>query len=69
MKNDPKDLQYGFVAEEVEEVSKCLVAYDQQGNLTTVIYASIAPMLVNEIQKLKKIIDNLENKIALITKV
>ena len=44
-------LQYGLIAEEVAKVYPEMVAYDKDGQLLTVKYQLLAPMLLNEVQK------------------
>ena len=44
-------LQYGLIAEEVAEVYPGLVARNQDGQVETVMYQFLAPMLLNEVQK------------------
>ena len=44
-------LQYGLIAEEVAKVYPEMVAYDHDGQILTVKYQLLAPMLLNEIQK------------------
>jgi hypothetical protein len=44
-------LQYGLIAEEVAKVYPEMVAYDKDGQILTVKYQMLAPMLVNELQK------------------
>jgi len=44
-------LQYGLVAEEVAEVYPELVVYDDQGRVKTVMYQQLSGMLLNELQK------------------
>ena len=43
--------QYGLIAEEVAEVYPEMVAYDRDGQASTVKYQLLAPMLLNELQK------------------
>lgn len=61
--NDPKPKQYGMIAEEVESVFPEMVIYDKNGKPINLSYEFLAPMLVNEIQKLQKAIYNLNKKI------
>jgi hypothetical protein len=44
-------LQYGLIAEEVEEIYPELVAHDKDGQVEAVAYQFLAPMLLNEVQK------------------
>ncbi len=44
-------LQYGLIAEEVAKVYPEMVAYDKDGQILTVRYQMLAPMLLNEVQK------------------
>lgn len=53
--------QYGLIAEEVEEVLPGLVVYDKDDLPMTVQYQNLVPMLLNEIQKLNRRIEQLEN--------
>lgn len=46
-----KPLEYGLIAEEVEKVYPEMVAYDSDGQIMTVKYQMLAPMLLNEVQK------------------
>ena len=44
-------LQYGLIAEEVAKVYPDMVGYDKDGQPASVKYQSLAPMLLNEVQK------------------
>src|SRR5438093_186001 len=46
-----KPLQYGLIAEEVAEVYPELVQHDQDGNIYTVSYNLLTPLLLSELQK------------------
>jgi hypothetical protein len=48
---DNAPLQYGLIAEEVAEVYPELVARNKDGQVETVMYQFLAPMLLNEVQK------------------
>jgi polyhydroxyalkanoate synthesis regulator phasin len=52
-------LQYGLIAEEVAEVYPELVTRNKDGEVETVMYQFLAPMLLNEVQKQQKTIDGL----------
>lgn len=53
---------YGLIAEDVEEVMPYLVSYDKEGLPCTVKYHELPVLLLNEIQRLKLKIDELEGK-------
>jgi hypothetical protein len=46
-----KPIDYGLVAEEVEQVYPDLVVRDKDGKIQTVQYQKLTPMLLNELQK------------------
>lgn len=52
-----RTLQYGLVAEEVADVAPGLVAHSADGSIETVYYQFLAPMLLNEYQELRRVID------------
>ncbi|HTB18952.1 MAG TPA: tail fiber domain-containing protein, partial [Bryobacteraceae bacterium] len=43
--------QYGLIAEEVAKVYPEMVAYDNHGEILSIKYQLLAPMLLNELQK------------------
>ena len=49
--DDGSHLQYGLIAEEVAKVYPEMVVYDKTGQIMTVKYQLLAPMLLNEVQK------------------
>ena len=51
--------QYGLIAEEVDEVAPGLVARDKDGRPETVRYPLVNAMLLNEVQKSRRMIDEL----------
>lgn len=53
---------YGLIAEEVAEIFPDLVAHNAEGEIETVKYHLMTTMLLNEIQKLAKRIELLENR-------
>jgi Glu-tRNA(Gln) amidotransferase subunit E-like FAD-binding protein len=57
-------LQYGLIAEEVAKVYPEMVAYDNDGQVLTVKYQLLAPMLLNEVQKQAAKIRSLEDRLA-----
>ncbi len=57
-------LQYGLIAEEVAKVYPEMVVYDKDGQLLTVRYQMLAPMLLNEVQKQAEQIRSLEDRLA-----
>jgi hypothetical protein len=58
-------LRYGLIAEEVEQVNAGLVAYTEEGEPMSVKYHDLPALLLNEIQKLNKRIEELEKKLSL----
>ena len=54
-----RTLQYGLIAEEVAEVYPGLVAHSADGQIETVMYQFLPPMLLNEVQKQQRTIDTL----------
>ncbi len=57
-------LQYGLIAEEVAKVYPEMVAYGNDGQILTVKYQLLAPMLLNEVQKQAIKIRSLEDRLA-----
>lgn len=60
-----RSLQYGLIAEEVEKVAPGLVARSANGEIETVYYQHLTPMLLNEYQKQQRLI---ETQTALLAK-
>jgi hypothetical protein len=52
-----RTLQYGLVAEDVAKVAPGLVAHSADGQIETVYYQFLAPMLLNEYQKQQRTIE------------
>ena len=72
---DNAPLQYGLIAEEVAEVYPELVARNKDGEVETVMYQFLAPMLLNEVQKQhrqiedqQKVIDALDRRLKALEK-
>jgi len=59
-----KPIQYGLIAEEVSEAYPDLVARDAAGQIETVKYQLLDPMLLNELQKQNARIKFLEERLA-----
>jgi hypothetical protein len=57
-------LQYGLIAEEVAKVYPEMVAYDRNGQVLTVKYQLLAPMLLNEVQKQAEQNRKLQDRLA-----
>ena len=55
-----RPVQYGLIAEEVAEVHPDLVVYSRTGEVETVQYHKLVPMLLNELQKQHRRIDALQ---------
>lgn len=60
--DDAKEYCYGLIAEEVEKVMPDMVIYDKKGQIETVKYHFLVPMLLKEIQNIRKEIDKLKKK-------
>ena len=60
---DNAPLQYGLIAEEVDEVYPELVARNKDGEVETVMYQFLAPMLLNEVQQQHRQIDEQQRTI------
>jgi hypothetical protein len=56
--------QYGLIAEEVERILPELVVRDAHGEVETVLYHELPAMLLNEIQKQERQIQELEARLA-----
>ena len=56
--------QYGLVAEEVAELAPELVTRDERGTPQTVRYHLVNAMLLNEVQKQRRRIQDLEARLA-----
>lgn len=65
LKSDPNgEVQYGLIAEEVAKVYPELVVRDASGTVQGVRYDELAPMLLNEMQKLQQKIHAQDVKIG-----
>jgi hypothetical protein len=58
-----KPIQYGLIAEDVEKVFPELVAHSADGQIETVKYQVLAPILVNEVQRQQAAIRRLQHEI------
>jgi hypothetical protein len=58
-----RTLQYGLIAEEVAEVYPGLVARSADGQIETVMYQFLPPMLLNEYQKQQRTIETLRAQV------
>jgi hypothetical protein len=56
-KDGSKPIDYGLIAEEVADVYPDLVARNKDGEIQTVQYQKLTPMLLNEVQKLHADLD------------
>jgi gas vesicle protein len=63
--NDPSEaIQYGLIAEEVDQVFPALVAKDEDGNPYTVRYHLLPVLLLNELQKQQATIETMKQQYA-----
>jgi hypothetical protein len=58
-----RTLRYGLIAEEVAEVYPGLVARSADGQIETVLYQFLPPMLLNEYQKQQRTIEALRAQV------
>ena len=58
-----KPMDYGLIAEEVAEVYPDLVARNADGQIQTVQYQKLTPMLLNEVQKEHKLLEQQETTV------
>ena len=65
---EPKPLQYGLIAEEVEQVWPEMVIYGPDGLPQNLSYNFLAPILVSEVQRLNKVISDLSSKVTSLTR-
>lgn len=61
-KADAASSHYGFIAEEVQKILPNLTFNDSSGQVNGVRYNEIIPLLLSEIQKLRKDVDDLKGK-------
>ena len=59
---DDKPLEYGLIAEEVAKVYPDLVTYGADGQIEAVQYHKLTPMLLNEVQRLGKLLQAEKDK-------
>jgi len=64
LEDGSKPLVYGLIGEEVAHVYPELVVYDQSGQVQALKYQELPAMLLNELQKQYKKIEELEQRIA-----
>jgi hypothetical protein len=58
-----KPLDYGLIAEEVAEIYPDLAVKDANGQIQTIQYQKLTPMLLNELQKQAETIQRLEKRL------
>src|SRR5215469_1668004 len=65
---DPDKIpQFGLIAEEVEKVNPDLVARDEEGKITSVLYEAVNAMLLNEFLKEHQTVQELKKQVAELT--
>lgn len=57
-------IQYGLIAEEVAKVYPDLVVYDRNGQVETVAYHLLTPLLLNELQRERQSTEALQRQVA-----
>ena len=57
-----RPVEFGLIAEEVAEIYPDLVVYDEEGEPYSVRYHVLAPMLLNELQRLQREFAALETR-------
>ncbi|HXW71224.1 MAG TPA: tail fiber domain-containing protein [Methylocella sp.] len=62
--NENKPLEFGLIAEEVAQIYPDLVVYGRDGQLETVQYHKLTPMLLNEVQRQHREIADLRSALA-----
>lgn len=62
--DEKKEVRHGLIAEEVEKTFPYLVAYNKEGIPESVQYHELAVLLLNEVQKLKKEVEQLKKKVS-----
>ena len=58
-----KPIDYGLIAEEVDAVYPDLVVRNTGGEIETVQYHKLVPMLLNELQRQQRTIDELQHEL------
>jgi len=61
-KNTPEKIDFGLIAEEVEEFVPELVTYNEEGQVESVKYSLLSVLLLQELKKLRQEIDDLKNE-------
>jgi hypothetical protein len=65
LKTDPQgEVQYGLIAEQVQKIYPELVIRDASGTIQGVRYDELAPMLLNEVQKLSQQVQQQRRQLA-----
>ena len=64
--NGERPVQPGLIAEEVAEVYPGLVVHNRSGEIETVQYHKLIPMLLNELQKQERQIADLKERLELL---
>ena len=61
-KKTPEKIDFGLIAEEVEEFVPELVSYNKEGQVESVKYSLLSVLLLQELKKLRQEIDDLKNE-------
>ncbi len=60
--DESKELQYGMIAEDVEQIFPEMIVYDKEGKINTIQYHKLVPLLIKECQTMRSELVNLEQK-------
>ncbi len=63
-RDETNTLQYGLIAEEVEEVNPLFVSYNDKGEVETVLYSRLATPMLKALQEQQVIIEEKERRIT-----
>ena len=62
--DDPQTIRVGLIAEQVAKIMNILVATNDKGEIESIKYHDLVPLLLNELIKQNKKIENLETRLS-----